>query len=41
MSAAPKGDIHEVATAKLNDSLWQSLAHSVRDTFRAQDGVQA
>jgi hypothetical protein len=30
MSAAPKGDIHEVASAKLNDSLWQSFAHSVR-----------
>ena len=41
MSEAPKGDIHEVAGAKLNDCFWQSFAHSVRDTFRAEDGVQA
>jgi hypothetical protein len=31
MSAAPKGDIREAVGAKLNDSLWQSFAHSVRD----------
>ena len=41
MSAAPKGDIHEVAGAKLNDPLWQRFAHSLRDTFSAEDGVQA
>jgi hypothetical protein len=41
MSAAPNAAIHEAAGAKLNDSLWQSFAHSVRNTFIAEDGVQA
>lgn len=41
MSTAPEGDIHEVADAKLNLSLRRSIAHGVRDTFIAEDGVQA
>ena len=41
MSTAPQDDIHEVASAKLNDCLRQGIAQSVRDTSIAEDGVQA
>jgi hypothetical protein len=41
MSTARKDDIHEVAGAKLNDCLRQSIAHGVHDTSIAEDGVQA